>query len=96
MKKTLWATAIILNFQLSIFNFLSAQESPLYCAPVNDLKGFINAKGEMVVEPQYIMAHDFSEGLASVFTEEESKWGFIDATGKMVIAPQFNWAEHFS
>lgn len=53
--------------------------------------GFINAKGEYVAQPQFLAAHDFSEGLAAVkvATDDGEKWGFIDKTGKMVIGPKF-------
>lgn len=49
--------------------------------------GFINAQGEVIVEPQFGGAQEFSEGLAGVLVE--GKWGFIDETGQMVIEPQF-------
>ncbi len=47
----------------------------------NGLWGFINTKGEMVIEPKYAdVAMDFREGLALVFIDDE-ELGYIDAQG---------------
>ncbi len=55
------------------------------------LWGFRDASGNVVIEPTYALAADFSDGLAAVLTESdgELRWGFIDKTGRMVIAPKF-------
>lgn len=60
--------------------------------------GFIDEKGDYVVEPQYGYAGDFHEGMAAVGTGEypNRKWGFIDKTGKMVIEPQYIGANRFT
>ncbi len=49
--------------------------------------GYADAKGTIIIKPQFDKAENFSEGLAAVMTKEgyTEKWGFIDATGKMVI-----------
>jgi len=46
---------------------------------------------EFVIEPQFMDAKDFSEGLAAVIPSKgwSSKWGFINKEGKFVIEPQF-------
>ncbi len=49
--------------------------------------GFINEKGEVVIEPQYEFVTQFSEGLAAVSVN--GKYGFINLKGKMVIQPQY-------
>jgi hypothetical protein len=56
--------------------------------------GYMNETGEVVIEPQYDCAWDFSEGLACV----QKGWfrGYIDPAGKIVIDPQFGWAGGFS
>ena len=38
--------------------------------------GFIDKSGKVVIEPQFDLVFDFSEGLARV--EKDGKWGFID------------------
>ncbi|UCF80298.1 MAG: WG repeat-containing protein [Acidobacteriota bacterium] len=71
----------------------------------NEKVGFIDKKGNWVVEPQFIPhalescgpdpeLEYFSEGRALVYTEEAC--GFIDKTGKFVIGPKFTQAGKFS
>ncbi len=55
--------------------------------------GFVNEKGEVVINPQYEAAMSFSEGLAAV--RQKGKWGYVDKKGVMVIAPQFDNPSHF-
>lgn len=57
------------------------------------LYGYMNAKGEYVIEAQFEEACDFSEGVAAV--KVNNKWGYIDTTGKFVIAAQYQEARSF-
>ena len=57
------------------------------------LYGYVNAKGEYVITPQFEEAQSFSEGLAAV--KIDNKWGYIDTTGKFIITPQFQEAYYF-
>ncbi len=68
------------------------------CFPQGGKFGYIDKAGTVVIAPQFLVAQDFSEGLAAVRVEEtaDSKFGYIDRSGKMVIAPRFNQAEPFS
>ena len=50
--------------------------------------GFIDRRGEVVVEPRFDHAEDFSEGLAAVAVS--GKWGYIDKTGGFVLGARFN------
>src|ERR687884_1062197 len=56
--------------------------------------GFINTTGEVVIQPQFDSAYDFSEGLAVVEINHRS--GFIDRTGRVAIQPQWDSARSFS
>lgn len=56
--------------------------------------GFVDAKGKIVIEPQFNDARSFSNGLAAV--KVGGLWGFIDSKGNMVIEPQFNDAKDFT
>jgi hypothetical protein len=64
--------------------------------------GFIDQKGTFVIEPQFIEAFDFSEGLAAVRIRQvnapQAQWlcGYIDRTGNVVIEPRFDGAFDFS
>ena len=55
--------------------------------------GFINKKGDLVINPQFDNATRFSEGLSCVMQGE--RCGFINTKGKMVINPQFEGGYRF-
>lgn len=57
--------------------------------------GFVNKKGETVVNPQFAAARDFVGGLAAV-ANTSGKWGYIDPKGNFVINPQFDGALDFT
>ncbi len=65
--------------------------------------GFVDLAGKLVIDPQFIEAFRFSDGLAAVRVrspnvEDQKSWlyGYIDRTGARVIAPQFEAAFDFS
>jgi len=68
--------------------------------------GFINKAGQIVIEPQFDSADDFSDGLAPVrigsllaLSDVDSKvvkWGYIDKAGRRAIELQFLDARKFS
>ncbi len=57
------------------------------------LYGYMNKKGNIIVEPKFEMNSRFSSGLASVYAGHG--WGFIDKKGNFVIKPKFVYAENF-
>lgn len=68
--------------------------SNLTYAKKNDKIGFINNKGEWVIEPTYDKVRAFVNGLAPVL--KDKSWGYIDETGKVAIPFQYRDAEIFS
>lgn len=56
--------------------------------------GFINSKGDILVEPVYDDASEFSEGLACVAIGD--MYGYIDQKGEIAIEPKFEnaWSFH--
>lgn len=60
----------------------------------NDLWGFVDSSGNIVIEPQYDNAKSFSNGLGAVC--KDSKWGFINTEGKIVIDLQFLEVDYFT
>ena len=66
------------------------------CAVENDDKtGYINERGDLVIDYKYHYAMGFHEGLAAVSPEDGGKYGYIDKTGRMVIPEQFYSAYDF-
>lgn len=58
--------------------------------------GFIDTKGEVVIEPQFLNIHNFAEGLA-VVEKEDSTWMVINKTGeKQFDLPKNTSCSHFS
>jgi len=55
--------------------------------------GFMNKKGEIVIQPVYQDVHRFDHGMAAV--ELDGKWGFIDTLGNMVVKPLFDYVMSF-
>lgn len=56
--------------------------------------GYINSKGEIVIEPVYNRAKSFSGGLGAVYNG--SLWGFISPQGRLVIGYTFLNADYFT
>ena len=72
-------------------------ENGLALVQADDEKyGYIDEKGEYVIDPVYHYAYGFAEnGLARVGSKS-GKWGYIDKNGKYVIRPRFDYAGRFS
>jgi hypothetical protein len=56
--------------------------------------GYIDLTGRWVIPPKYVEAGDFSEGLASVCTYEQTKCAYIDHQGR-VILKMSSWGSEF-
>ena len=56
--------------------------------------GYLDTKGNTVIDIQFPEAKDFSEGLAAV--KWGDKWGYIDLDGNWVVEAEFSSAENFS
>jgi len=76
-----------------IWEFFGSNATLTY-AKKNDKIGFIDTKGNWVIEPKFEKVRAFNQGLAPVFMDK--KWGYIDTSGNMAIEPQFKDAEIFS
>jgi hypothetical protein len=60
------------------------------------LFGYVDKKGNVVIEPAWPGAFPFSNGLAAVGTDEENEWGYINHKGEMAIAAQFYLGSMFT
>lgn len=74
---------------------LNAQTSSIDVYPIYEdgLWGYINSKGEKIIEPRFYSASEFSEGLASV--RSNGTYGYINLKGEFVIPERFDIAYHF-
>ena len=62
--------------------------------PKREKWGFINKKGQLVIEGKYEEAKNFKEGLAAVRLDKA--WGFISKKGKLMIPNQYQEVNDFS
>lgn len=70
------------------YDFIKEGTEPdLFLVSKDKKYGFINAKGDMVIDMMYNAADVFSEGLAPVL--KDGKWGFINEKGDTVINFKF-------
>lgn len=57
--------------------------------------GFINAKGEMIIQPVFASVKGFSDGFAAVLLDENGKWGFINKKGELILKPNYESPGYF-
>lgn len=67
----------------------------LACVDIDGKYGYIDKTGRFVIEPQFSLAKNFSNGLA-LFSDGKGGLGYIDKKGKVVIKPKYEWAQSFS
>lgn len=89
-KATYWGIFLLLACA-----FLLQAQSPPSLFPIvnNQHYGFINAKGKVVIKPQFRAVGAFSEGLAPA--RLEGHYGFINQKGALVIPAEYDYAESF-
>ena len=56
--------------------------------------GYVDLEGRTAIEPAFLDARSFSEGLAAV--RVAAGWGYIDRSGHWVIPPRFSAAAPFA
>jgi hypothetical protein len=69
-------------------------DAKLTYAKVEKKIGFVNNKGEWVIQPQFIKARAFNNGMAPVMNDKK-QWGYVNEAGEMAIAFSFRDAEVF-
>ena len=75
-------------------HYASGEAGELIPFTKDGLVGYVNAQGEVVIQPRFKAGMAFSDGLACAL--EDSLFGFIDKTGAWVISPRFAYASNFS
>ncbi len=90
--KTIRYISAALTILIGCANLLTAQTIKAF-KDANGLYGFKQYE-RVIIEPQFEMARDFSEGLAVV--RKGGKYGYIDASGECVINFKYESAYSFS
>jgi len=75
------------------FTFIDTLSEGLHRVIKNDLYGFINSNGQIVIDPTYKLAYNFNSGLARII--KNKKTGFINKVGIEVILCEFDFATDF-
>ncbi|WDV46327.1 WG repeat-containing protein [Clostridiaceae bacterium M8S5] len=78
---------ILPTFDYIQFNKINFFENGLEPVKKGGKYGYINIKGEKVIDHNFEEARVFQSGLAAV--KKNGMWGYIDRKGNMVISPQF-------
>lgn len=70
----------------------------LFPVEVDGKYGYIDKTGQMVIDPKFDGASNFSEGMARILVGdyEDGAFGYIDTTGELVIEAKFKGAGIFS
>jgi hypothetical protein len=74
-------------------HFATGEPGELIPFRKDDRAGYLDTKGQVVIEPQFQIASAFSDGLACVC--KDGLFGYIDRRGEWVIAPRFQYANDF-
>lgn len=85
---------ILISLILTVLLFAQEQPADRFLIIQDGKHGFINARGEVVIEPRFHECGHFHEGLARF--RKVDKWGFIDLNGNIVIPAQYDEALDFS
>lgn len=84
----------VYNVEVSDIKEINDFHEELAGVLVGEYWGFINPKGDFVIEHQYRDIKQFNEKLAAV--KLNTKWGFIDKKGDMVIPAQYDDTRAFN
>ncbi len=93
MKTIIVILSVLLLSSCSNYN---KPEIKLIPVKSGDNWGYVNKEGEYIINPQFMEAHTFSQGLALV-KSKEGKFGFIGKDGLFKIDPIFKESQsHFT
>jgi hypothetical protein len=83
------------EYRFDIYKFNDFSEGLLRADKSSDRGkyGFLNSKGEWVIEPKFESADDFKSGICRV--KENGLWGVINTEGEYIIEPKYDRLEEF-
>lgn len=95
---------LLLIISLTFYNFSSVQEcfaqlneteygNSLIRVFSDNKAGFIDTTGNVIIQPKFANAYDFSEGLSAA--RINGTFGFINTKGEFVIKPKYDFVQSF-
>jgi hypothetical protein len=60
----------------------------------NELVGYVDAAGKVIIEPQFVVGSEFRDGLACVCRDD--MFGYIDRSGEFVIPARYQYSNDFA
>lgn len=73
--------------------FATVSEEAICFESTEGLYGYADLNGQIIIEPQFTKASNFSDGLASV--AKDKLFGYIDLSGELIIDYRFEYAGRF-
>ncbi|MCD8173394.1 MAG: WG repeat-containing protein [Alistipes sp.] len=70
-------------------------DGDLFLVDLDDLYGWVDHNGKVVIQPQFEMAAGFNGHKLAPVSYDYEKFGFIGSDGRFVIQPQFDFAMSF-
>jgi len=83
------------NDETKVIEINHYEDKDLFYFRNDGYEGFMDKKGKVIIEPTYITANPFSEGLSKV-TAPNGLYGYIDTSGKTIIPFQYPHGYWFS
>ena len=100
MRKSNFYIALLILVVIPLRTLCQVDSTHLFVIKKNGQFGFIDSLGNIIIEPQFQDASNFSEGLSKVkiYNPEINNFafGFIDQSGKFVIKADYEEAGDFS
>ncbi len=94
-KRYSTAAEVLNDLNLTVLRLQASIADWLLPLKIGRKWGYVDERtGQVIIQPQFEEAYEFTEGLASVQLGEN--YGYIDANGNFIIHPQFEWAYYFS
>lgn len=93
MYKIRLSITILLTFFFLGQTFDNNPDRHLFKIIENDMVGYIDSTGKVIIKPIFHNAGEFSEGVAAA--RLNGTYGYINMSGEFVIPPQYDYAEPF-
>lgn len=83
------------NILIGPYDFIGHFHEDLALFITDDLYGYLDKQGNIVIEPQFEYAYSFNEGIAFVDTDGDSKYGAINTNGEILFEEKYCNVDYF-